>query len=88
MRGAVRSQEGKMGWGRGRKLIDLLQGDDMIARLHICHTLANRFDDTRSLVPQDNRESSLGILARERERVCDGLLARACLTSASIPRPL
>lgn len=51
LRGTVRSQEGENEWPSGKKKIpDSLQGDDMIARLHIRYTLANRLDDASSLV--------------------------------------
>lgn len=37
----------------------------MVAGLHVGDTLANRLDNTSSLVSQDDGESTLGVLARE-----------------------
>ena len=43
----------------------VLKGNDMVARLHVGDALTNRLDNTSTLVSQDNRESTLGILAGE-----------------------
>lgn len=43
-----------------------VQGDDMVADLDICDSLADGLDDTGALVTQDDGESTLGILAGER----------------------
>ena len=48
----------------------VLKGDDVVTRLYICDTLTNRLDDTSTLVPKDNRESTLRILARECVGIC------------------
>lgn len=45
----------------------------MVARLYAGDTLAYRFNDTGALVPEDDRESSLGIIPRESVRICDRL---------------
>ena len=42
----------------------------MVARLDVGDALANRLDDARTFVSQDNGESTLGVLARQRVRVC------------------
>lgn len=43
----------------------LLEGDDVVARLHVGDALTNRLDDTSTLVSQDDGECTLGILARQ-----------------------
>lgn len=47
-------------WERGG---DSLESNDVITRLHGCDALANRLDDTGSLVSQDDGESTLWVLA-------------------------
>ena len=42
----------------------------MIARLYICDAFTNRLDDTSTLVPKDDGESTLRVLARECVGVC------------------
>lgn len=37
----------------------------MVAGLHICDTLTNGLDDAGTLVSQDDRESTLGVLSGE-----------------------
>lgn len=37
----------------------------MLARLHVCDSLANRLDNARALVSQDDGESTFGVLSRE-----------------------
>jgi hypothetical protein len=49
---------------------DLLESDDVVARLDVGHALADRLDDTGALVAQDNGEGTLGVLARECEGIC------------------
>jgi hypothetical protein len=45
------------------RFLDVLERDDVVARLYICNTLADRFDDTSTLVPKNDGESTLGILS-------------------------
>ena len=40
-----------------------LESNDMVTRLDVGHTLANRLDDTGTLVSEDDGESTLGVLA-------------------------
>lgn len=42
----------------------------MVANLDVGHALTNRLDDTSSLVPQDDGEGTLGVLAGQRVRIC------------------
>lgn len=42
----------------------------MVARLHIGDTLTNGLDNTSTLVTQDDRESSLGVLAGQGVGIC------------------
>ena len=51
-------------WGNG------LECDDMGTGLHVGDALAHRLDDAGALVPQDDGERALGVLAGERVRVC------------------
>ena len=44
----------------------ILESNDVISRLHAGDALANRLDDTGALVPEDNGECALGVLAGER----------------------
>lgn len=37
----------------------------MVARLHVCDALANGLDDASTLVSQDDREGTLGVLSGE-----------------------
>src|SRR5690242_4152846 len=41
----------------------VLKGNDVVTRLHVCDALTNRLDDTSALVPEDDGESTLGVLA-------------------------
>jgi hypothetical protein len=43
--------------------LDVLERDDVVARLYICNTLADGLDDTSTLVPENDGESTLGILS-------------------------
>jgi hypothetical protein len=47
---------------------DILKSDDMVARLDICDSVSNRLYDTGTLMTQNDREGTLGVLTRE--RVC------------------
>lgn len=42
----------------------------MVTGLHVGDALAHRLDDAGALVPQDDGERALGVLAGERVRVC------------------
>lgn len=42
----------------------------MVARLHVGDTLAYRLDNTSTLVPQDDGEGSLGVLAGQSVGIC------------------
>jgi hypothetical protein len=44
--------------------------NDVITRLHIGNALSNRLDVTSTLVSEDDGESTLGVLSRERVRIC------------------
>ena len=60
----------------------LLERDDVVAGLHVGDTLANRLNDTSSLVPENNGEVALRVLARECVRIwrsCQRLCASASL---------
>lgn len=48
---------------RGRTWANSLERDDMVALLHVRHTLANALDDTSTLVTGDDGEGTLGVLA-------------------------
>lgn len=48
----------------------ILEADDGVAGLDVGDALTNRLDDAGALVSEDNGESALGILARERVGVC------------------
>ena len=41
----------------------ILEGNDVVARLYVCDTLADRFDDTGALVTENDGEGAFGILA-------------------------
>lgn len=41
----------------------------MVANLNVGGALPHRLDDTGTLVSQDNGESTLGVLSRERVRI-------------------
>lgn len=64
---------------------DVLESDNMVTGLHGGDTLANRFDDTGTLVAEDNRKSTLGVLSRERVRICGkGLVCEQHTTGAAV----
>lgn len=42
---------------------DILESDHIVTGLDGSHTLADRLDNTGTLVAQDDRESTLGVLA-------------------------
>jgi len=48
---------------------DVLESHDIVARLDVRHTLADRLDNTSTLVSKDNGESTLGILPGECVRI-------------------
>lgn len=58
---AIMAPRGSLRASTRRKHV--LQSDDVITRLHISDTLTNGFDNTGTLVSQDDGESTLGILA-------------------------
>jgi hypothetical protein len=43
-------------------LENVLESDNIVTGLDGSHTLADRLDDTGTLVTQDDRESTLGVL--------------------------
>src|SRR5690606_21487776 len=47
----------------------LLEGDDVVARLHVGDAFADGLDDTSALVSQNNGESTLGILPGQCVRI-------------------
>jgi hypothetical protein len=49
-------------WKRLGKWVDSLECDNVVTRLHVGDTLADRLDDTGALVTKDDRESALGVL--------------------------
>lgn len=51
-------------------MVNLLQCDYMITWLHIGDAFADRFNDTGSLVSEDNGKGTFWVLARESVRVC------------------
>lgn len=42
----------------------------MVTGLYICDTLANGLDNTSTLMPEDNGESTLGVLAGQCVGIC------------------
>jgi len=44
----------------------VLESNNVVPWLHIGDPLANRLDDTGAFVPQNDRESSFGVLSGER----------------------
>ena len=42
----------------------------MVAHFDVGHALADRLDDARALVSQDDGEGALGVLAGERVGIC------------------
>jgi hypothetical protein len=48
---------------------DVLEGDDVVAGLHVGDALTNRLDDTSALMSQDNGERALGVLSRQGVRI-------------------
>jgi hypothetical protein len=49
---------------------DLLESNNVVASLHVGDALADRLDNTGTLVSKDNGESTLGVLAGESVCVC------------------
>ena len=49
---------------------DVLESHDMVAHLDVGHALADRLDDARALVSQDDGEGTLGVLAGECVGIC------------------
>lgn len=47
-----------------------VEGDDMVANLYVCDTLADGLDDTGALMTEDDGEGSLGVLTRESVGIC------------------
>lgn len=43
--------------------MDSLEGDNVVTRLHVGDTFTNGLDETGTLVSEDDRESTLGVLA-------------------------
>jgi hypothetical protein len=60
----VRSSAERAGGGSG-SWSDILEGDDVVAGLHVGNTLADGLDETSALVAKHDGEGALGILARE-----------------------
>lgn len=50
---------------------DILEGNDVVAGLHVGDALANGLDNTSSLVSQNDGEITLGILAGEGVGICN-----------------
>ena len=48
----------------------ILQGNNVVARLHVCDALTDGLDDTSTLVPEDDGESTLRVLARQCVGIC------------------
>lgn len=70
--GAVKmmGQNRPFSWGVGESGA-LLKADNRVAGLDVGDALADRLDDTSTLVSEDNGESALGILSRESVRICN-----------------
>ena len=49
---------------------NLLERDHGVANLYVGDALADRFDDTGTLMSEDNREGALGVLAGECVGIC------------------
>lgn len=47
-------------------VVDSLEGDNVVTRLHVGDTLTNGLDETGTLVAEDDGESTLGVLAGQR----------------------
>lgn len=47
-----------------------LESNDVVTRLHVGDTLANRLHDTSTLVSEDDGESTLWVLARQCVGIC------------------
>jgi hypothetical protein len=50
--------------------INVLESNDVVAGLHVCDALTNGLNDTSTLVSKNDRESTLGVLARECVGIC------------------
>jgi hypothetical protein len=48
----------------------VLEGNDMVTRLHVGDTLTNGLNDTGALMAQNDREGSLGVLAGKCVGIC------------------
>jgi hypothetical protein len=48
-----------------RESDNILESDNIVTGLDGSHTLTDRLDDTGTLVTQDDRESTLWVLARQ-----------------------
>jgi hypothetical protein len=46
-----------------RESVNILEGDNVVTGLNGGHTFADRLNDTSTLVTQDDRESTLGVLS-------------------------
>lgn len=51
-------------------VIDVLESNDIVADLHVGDALTNGLNNTSTFVTEDDGESTLGILARERVGIC------------------
>lgn len=59
----------------------LLEADDSVTGLDVGDALADRLDDTGTLVSEDNGESALRILAGEGVRICSFRMSFLVLTA-------
>lgn len=59
----------------------LLESNDIISNFDICDALTNRLYDTSSLVSENDRESSLGILSRK----CVGICQDSSMSPSKLP---
>jgi hypothetical protein len=48
----------------------VLESNNVVTRLHICDALTNGLNDTSTLVPEDDGEGTLGVLARQCVGIC------------------
>ena len=54
------------------RCVGILKCNDVITGLYVRDALADRFDNTSALVPEDNGEGALGVLSGERVCICLG----------------
>jgi hypothetical protein len=55
----------------------ILECDDIVANLYVCNALADRLNDTGTLVTEDNGECALGVLSGECVGICCASVYRA-----------